>query len=404
MAVVYQLAEEARARAVPAPVEPKAPKRRTLPPGIYKRGRIYWITYTRGGRQYDESTRRPGHAGTDLNEARRLLNERRGDIAKGVPVTPEASRFKFSDAAQLVIDNYILKERRSLSDMQRRLDKHLLPHFATLRMGEITTDVIDGFVVTRKKAGASNGEINRELAIIKRAFTLAARARKVHARPHIEMLPEAPPRSGFFEHADFGRVCKHLPQDVAALARFCYVTGWRWKSEARPLTWEQVDFASGTVTIDAGKTKGGEPRLFVMTPELRKLLKAQRAHTDRIEAEKERPCALVFHRRGKAINWFYTSWRNACKGAGVSGRILHDLRRTAIRNLVRAGVSEGVAMRMCGHRTRAVFDRYNVSSERDIRAAADLLSAHHKTLARQARMTNSLQSRRRTKARQTKSA
>lgn len=94
----------------------------------------------------------------------------------------------------LVIDNYILKERRSLADMQRRLDKHLSSHFGVFLMSEITSDVIYAFVAARKKA--SNGEINRELAIVKRAFTLAARARKVHARPHIEMLPEAQPRPG----------------------------------------------------------------------------------------------------------------------------------------------------------------------------------------------------------------
>ena len=114
-----------------------------------------------------------------------------------------------------MIDNYILKERRSLADMQRRLDKHLSPHFGVFLMSEITSDVIDAFVAARKKAKASNGEINRELAIVKRAFRLAARARKVHARPHIEMLPEAQTRSGFFEHADFERVCRHLPKEVA---------------------------------------------------------------------------------------------------------------------------------------------------------------------------------------------
>ena len=134
---------------------------------IYKRGNIYWIAYVdRRGRQHCESSRLKGvRPGTNYNDAKRLLAEREGKIAEGVPVTPDTSKFTFDNAAQLVIDNYVRKERRSLADMQRRLDKHLTPHFGTLRMTEITSDVIDAFVAARKKAKAGNGEINRELAI-----------------------------------------------------------------------------------------------------------------------------------------------------------------------------------------------------------------------------------------------
>lgn len=252
--------------------------------------------------------------------------------------------------------------------------------------------MVDGFVADRMKAGASNGEINRELAIVKRAFALATRARKVHTRPFVEMLPEAPPRARFFEHGDFERVCGLLPPEIAALARFCYITGWRWKSAVRPLTWAQINMAADTITIDAGKTKGGEPRIFVMTSERRKLLKTRRVATDALELRTGKPCALVFHRNGEPLVSFYGTWRAASTAAKVPGRLLHDLRRTAIRNLVRAGVSESVAMKMCGHKTRAIFDRYNVSSEKDLHAAAALLSAHHKHLSRQASTTRVLRS------------
>lgn len=361
------------------------PENRRLPTGIYLRGNIYWISYTRHGRQHVESTRRLGHTGRDLNEAKRLLNERRGEIAKGVPITADASRFTFNDAIQLIVDNYTRNDRRSIDHLNRRLDKHLTPHFGGMRLGEISADVVDAFVAKRKKANAANGEINRELAVLKRMFTLAMQARKAHSRPHIEMLKEAPPRAGFFEYGDFQRVLPQLPPEVQPLAQFCYITGWRWRSEVRELTWTQVDLRRGTVSIDAGKTKAGEARVFHVTPELKKLLKKQRAYTDRVEAETDKPCALVFHRGGQPIEWFYTSWRNACDTAKVPGRLLHDLRRTAIRNLVRAGVSETVAMKMCGHKTRSIFDRYNVSSENDLKAASVLLGAHHRALARQAR-------------------
>jgi len=82
----------------------------------------------------------------------------------------------------------------------------------------------------------------------------------------------------------------------------------------------------------------------------------------------------VFHRRGTSIKNFDTAWRNACHRAGLPGRIFHDLRRTAIRNMVRVGIPERVAMMMSGHRTRAIFDRYDIVSETDLRDAADRLN------------------------------
>ena len=363
---------------------------------IYKRGSIYWIAYVdRRGKQHCETSRLKGvRPGTNYNDAKRVLAEREGKISEGVPVNRDASRFSFDDAAQLVTDNYIARGRRTLVDVQRRIDNHLKPHFGGLLMTEITSDVIDAYVAARKTAETTNSEINRQLGVLKRCFTLAMRARKVFTRPHIEMLKEPAPRTGFFEYAEFAKVRDGLPSHVRPLIEFIYITGWRWDSEARVLEWHQVDFQHGTVTIPPGQTKGGEGRTFVMTAELRKLLKRQRARADELEKRTEKPCSLVFSQDGERIKYFYRPWREACTAAKVPGRLLHDMRRTAIRNLVRAGVSERVAMQMCGHKTRSVFDRYNITSERDLRSAATLLSAHHKQLHRDARTTKSLQSRR----------
>jgi integrase len=373
---------------------------------IYKRGSIYWIAYVdRRGRQHCETSRLKGvRPGTNHNDAKRLLADREGKIAEGIQVTPDASRFTFTNAAQLVTDNYIARGLKTLVDTQRRIDCYLKPHFGDLRLTEITTDVVDAFVAERKKANATNSEINRQLGVLKRAFSLAMRARKVFARPHIEMLKEPAPRTGFFEYPDFVQVRDLLLAHVRPLIEFIYITGWRWDSEARPLRWDQIDFHHGTVTIPPGQTKGGEGRTFVMTAELRKLLKRQREATDRLEEKAGETCPLVFHQDGQLIRYFYRPWREACAAAKVPGKLLHDMRRTAIRNLVRAGVSERVAMQMCGHKTRSIFDRYNITSERDLRNAATLLSAHHKTLARNARTTKSLQLARTRKTRSKKAA
>jgi len=93
------------------------------------------------------------------------------------------------------------------------------------------------------------------------------------------------------------------------------------------------------------------------------------------------PDASQFHRNGKPIRSFWGAWQTACRLAGCPGRILHDFRRTAVRNLVRAGVPDSIAMKMTGHKTRAVFDRYDIVSETDLTEASRKLNALAGTIA-----------------------
>jgi integrase len=144
------------------------------------------------------------------------------------------------------------------------------------------------------------------------------------------------------------------------------------------LQWRHVDFEARVVRLYPHTTKNDEGRTFPFTDALERLLEAQKAEHERLKAEGV-ICPWVFNRsnrkvKGKRITTFIKAFRAACTKAGCPGRIPHDLRRTAVRNLVRAGVPERVAMQMTGHKTRSVFERYNIVSECDLVDAAKKLN------------------------------
>ncbi len=330
---------------------------------------IWWIKYWSNGRLHRETTE-----STSQRAARRLLRLREGDVAKGIPVVPRMNRVSVGELLEAVIVDYKVNNKRSLVDAERRIVKHLMPFFQFCRASALTTKDVQRYTAERQAAEATNGSINRELSLLRRAFNLGRQGGTVMHAPHVPMLNEPPPRSGFFERERFEAVCRHLSDDLRAVVRFAYVTGWRVPSEVLPLQWRLVDFEAGCVRLDPGPTKNGDGRLFPFIPELRSLLEAQRERTHQIEREQGRIVPHVFHRDGAPILWFRDTWKNACAAAGCPDRIVHDFRRTAVRNLVRAGIPERVAMQMTGHKTRSVFERYNIVSEGDLREAAEKLS------------------------------
>jgi integrase len=239
-----------------------------------------------------------------------------------------------------------------------------------------------GSIAERMEAKARNGEINRELALLKRMFSLTTKQGQLIYRPYIAMLKEDNVRTGFFEHDQFLAVLKHLPHELQPVITFGYLTGWRISSEVLPLEWRQVDFKAGEVRLDKGTTKNGEERVFPMTVELRTLLEARKAEHDRLKkAGMIIPNVffrMVADERGgekkpRLIIAFTKAWKVAVRDAGCPGRIPHDLRRTAVRNFVGSGIQETVAMKLTGHKTRSVLDRYNVVSDNDLKGAAAAL-------------------------------
>ena len=344
---------------------------------------IWWIKYHIGGRPQCVSS-----GSNKKGVAQDLLKEREGDVVKGVPVTAKVGRVKFEDAAQDLINDYTTNGKRSLVDIQRRVEKHLKPIFGTRRMATITTSDVRAFAKRRQDAGASNGEINREITALKRMFTLAVQAGKLVSKPYMPLLKESNVRTGFFEPEQFNSVKNHLPVHMQPIVGFAYITGWRTPSEILPLEWRQVDMKAGEVRLDAGTTKNGDGRVFPFTSELRRILEDQRKVADTLKREQGIIARHVFcytkgKKAGKRItdSGFNKAWRRGRVEAGCPGRIPHDFRRTAVRNLVRAAVPERVAMQLTGHKTRAVFERYNIVSAGDLRDAARRLDTYASSAA-----------------------
>jgi integrase len=193
------------------------------------------------------------------------------------------------------------------------------------------------------------------------------------------MLQENNVRQEFFELPQFLMVLGHLARHVQPVIRFAYVTGCS-VSEVLPLKWEQVDFQAQTVRLEPGTTKNKRARIFPLADELKAMLKEQFAKHQELLA-RGIDCPWVFNYNGRRLKSFRKAWKTACRGAGVSGRIPHDFRRTAVRNLTRAGIVERVAMEMTGHLTRAVFERYNIVSHGDVEHAKTTLNSKVGTIS-----------------------
>lgn len=211
---------------------------------------------------------------------------------------------------------------------------------------------------------------------------LAYDYRKLLRLPVVHEPKESAPRQGFFEPEQFEAVHRRLPEDLQVAVTIAYTFGWRMQSEVLTLERRQVDLEAATLRLDPGATKNGEGRIVYMPPDVKAAVGAQLARVDALQRKLERIIPWVFpHLRGarqpnpgrrrvpvlgERRGDFKRAWATACGKAGVPGMLRHDFRRTAVRNMVNAGVPERVAMKVTGHKTRAVFDRYHIVSPADL--------------------------------------
>ena len=330
----------------------------------------------------------PSHS-TDYAVAEALLRRRLTEIDEGTYAGVDARTVRIKRLLELLLDNYKDNRPRSFDWARLVVNVHLEPFFGATRAAALSSAKLDAYKRQRRRR-VKDSTINRELALLRRAYTLGTKQEPplVVRVKRIPILPEPPPRKGFFEYDEFTGLRSELPEPLRPVITFAYNTGCR-KGETLRIEWPQVDLSAREVRLHSDDTKNAEPRILPLFGELYEMLK--------MLDEKRRTlypdCKWVFTRDGRnRIKSFRGAWDEASRRAGLwdedrgrPSRLFHDLRRTGARNLVRAGVPERVVMAIGGWKTRSVFDRYNIVSTRDLHEAAVKLERYHEELAAEAK-------------------
>src|SRR5262245_16817239 len=318
---------------------------------MYGDGRIYqrpgsknlWIKYWFEGVQYRESTGTDDEGLAKAFLQKRIAEKRAASVGIAEFIGPQ--RVMLEKLLDNLEDDYRINGRKSLSQLHYHL-RTVRRRLGGLRAIELDSVRVRAYIRQRQDEGAKNATINRELAALRRALNLARQDGLLRQVPHFPKLPERNVRKGFFEQEQFERVVHHLPHHLQDLVRLAYLTGWR-RGDILSLRWEYIE----DQVIRLPDSKNNEGRILVLEGELWDLI--QRRAGERFVGSHE--VAWVFHRNGSQIRSFKEAWQAARIAAGVHGKVFHDFRRTTVRNLIRAGVPDKVAMDMTGHKTRSVF-------------------------------------------------
>jgi integrase len=323
----------------------------------------WWIKYYRNGQPFRESSHSEDYA-----EAERLLKRRQGEIVTGNFAGLGPERIRMADLFNEVVEDYKIQGRATVYNATIQLNKHLMPAFGKVRAAEFTTSHVTRYIAHRKREEAANATINRELAFLKRAFRLGTKSDppRVMRVPHVQLLPEHNVREGLLDLDGYKRLREALPDYLRLLFVVGYHTGVR-SGELRKIRISNVDLTSKEINISGRTTKPKEGHTLPIYGDMGPWIEMAIAERD----TKFPQCPwLFFNKDGKQIGNFRKAWTSACKRAGVPGLLFHDLRRSAVVNMDRAGVPRRVIMQITGHKTEVMFTRYRIVAAADLKHAA----------------------------------
>ena len=334
--------------------------------GIFEKkgSRFLYISYRDvNGKLCQESTK-----SESLMVAENLLRDRLGKVEQGLPVA-EMKKLKYEDIRKTLILDY---RTRGVKMLEEDNDgnpyvwgfEHLDSFFENRPVRTITTNLLYEFIEKRQSEGAKNATINRNLSLLRRMMSLARREGKLVQAPYFPMLKEDNVRKGFLTPAQFIKLRDTMPEHLHPLVTFLYFTGCRIGA-ALAITWSQLEFEKGRfqLRIEGNQTKNDEPILLPLPLELNEILKK-------------------LPRKGRVFDArnLRKSFQAACVKVGLGvetgpkvwqykGLLLHDFRRSGVRNLIRSGVPRRIAMKISGHLTESTFERYNIVDSTDLHEA-----------------------------------
>lgn len=327
----------------------------------YRRGRVWWYSFCYNGEHVQESTKQ-----RNLQVARQIEAARRTQLAKGevgIKDLPKAERLTIGQLLERLETDYQMEGKASAQN--RSLLARAKKDFGSKMADAVTAEDVDAYIGQRRAKGAADATINRVTHLLRAAYRRAKLT-----PPDIRHLSEKDnTRTGFFSAGEFRAVLSHLPDDgLRDFVLFAYLCGWR-KGSVAALRWIDVDLIEGEINLPGKYTKNDEPLKMPIEGELKEVMK-RRKEARAVKTDSGTVIsALVFHRGGRAISEFRRSWATATRMAKCPGKLFHDFRRTAARDLIRSGAGESVAMCITGHKTNSMFKRYNITDTEDVRVA-----------------------------------
>lgn len=338
----------------------------------------YYIRYYAPNSTGKQVQREESTGTDDPVVAEKILRERLVDTSRGAKAHADVKQLRYED-----IRNPYLQDNPEVAVNEKAKLAHLDEFFGDKKLTRILeADLIRKYI--EKRGEGENGEdgvagptIKRELNILRAMYYLAQKERKLGSLdiPYFPMPADSAPRKGFLAPDQFEKLKDALPEIIRPTVIFMYDTGCR-KGAAKKITWDMVNEDCTEIELPGSITKSGEALTLPLSDELTAVLKEKAKPQEVTENGK----VYSFPRRvGPVFSFrnFRVAWNRACHKVGLGvyekrlykGLMPHDLRRSAVRNMIRAGVDQSVAMEISGHKTDSIFKRYNITDTTDIREA-----------------------------------
>jgi integrase len=339
---------------------------------VYLRGSVYWLDFVFNGERVQCSTKQGNR-----QVALEIERARRSDLSRGLfkldppPPPPPPPRHTIQQLSELLEQRWKVEDRCSPQNLS--LLKMVRADWGTTVAEDLTAVLLQRYCARRGAEEYATATTNRILQAIRRMFSLGQ-----------ELIPEGKfvwpkfklpsekgnARQGFTKPEQMTQVLENLPDDgLREFVSWCWATGMR-KSEAASLRWAWV--AGKELTVPGEFTKSGEAHSIQFGGVLPAIIAKCRARRSFELNGTAAFSEFLFHRGdGQPVQEFRKSWKSACRKVGCGNLLFHDLRRSAVRDLLRAGGSQSTAMKISGHRTASVFRRYDIVDGDDQQLALD---------------------------------